>query len=194
MYKLTTKKCMQCGIEFQTRKPKQKYCSRECANKARSGEKHHNHTEYVELECAWCGKKYSVIPSRAENSLYCSKECRVAATAKLNTGRKIEKEHLTYRCRWCRKLFTSSRHSEFCSQKCKNDAKNFLLEHNYEEFYPQHEADETEKTCPICGKTFIGQLDFCDVICHANSYIINKELYNKNLNKINYYLEKRVLK
>jgi len=82
-------------------------------------------------------------------------------------------------------------YAEFCSKKCSDKAKEILSDPNYDMYYPNIGNEMTEKECPTCGKSFIGQLDFCDAICYNNSYFINKDMYKQNFNKINYYLSQR---
>lgn len=167
MYKEIEKKCLSCGKIFKTTKPRQKYCSREC---------------YLQLFerknkiCEVCGKEYSVPPSKAKYSKYCSLKCSAKAKSLAKP-----KTHIGI-CKLCGKKFRYKTKRKFCSDECEKIATKVR--------YPNGGVDETEKSCPMCGETFVGQLLLCDAVCHEKAYHENKELYDLNFEKILYYLEK----
>ena len=67
------KKCQYCGKEFKGRK-ENKYCSKDCANKARVGVKF---AERIIKHCEWCGKDFEVSASnkKANKHRFCSQSC-----------------------------------------------------------------------------------------------------------------------
>lgn len=76
---VVTVKCGYCGKEFRTPQRRidnnrGKYCSRECAEKAKLD-------KWVTITCQHCGKEFTVQPCRARRGKvkYCSMACRKAA-------------------------------------------------------------------------------------------------------------------
>lgn len=60
---------------------KNTYCGRECAAKAYSqtykGSNHALHNQ-VEVTCGWCGKHFTINPSRTNKTRFCSRKCASA--------------------------------------------------------------------------------------------------------------------
>jgi len=73
--------CANCGdtVDITERKSddsERRFCDHECYGEWLSGDNHHNwNGGKVTLECEFCGDEYERIPSEAEDSNYCSKEC-----------------------------------------------------------------------------------------------------------------------
>ena len=148
MYKMRTKKCEFCGSKFETQKPKQKFCSIDCANKSHA-------VEYVEKVCDYCGKTYKVIPSRADSSHYCSNECKFDAQAR---NREVKQ------CLICEKDYRDYRGSHgICKSKECHEKYDYL--YNNQNLFPQHGVKEEVHYCPICLKKYVGQLPVCSYVC-----------------------------
>lgn len=64
--------CPECGQEFWPRWNKLIYCSRKCANEARRRAL----SKQVTRTCENCGRAYTVKPSKANVSRFCSARCR----------------------------------------------------------------------------------------------------------------------
>lgn len=75
--KLTEIRCFGCETIFtiRGRDAPRKYCSRECY-RAHCRGANHPLAKQTSVTCEQCGKDYSVPPSRAERSRYCSLDCR----------------------------------------------------------------------------------------------------------------------
>lgn len=119
------KNCQQCGVPFQPKNPKQKFCSNDCKHKYQ-GFNQRNGTMTI---CPVCGKEFylqKVYADRVKPGTIntCSFECR----GKLFVGKanhnysKIEKV-----CLHCGKTFLVHKGKEnttkFCSRKCFGDFK-----------------------------------------------------------------------
>jgi len=61
------------------------------------------------LICQTCNSEYSLPPSKAKNSKYCSRNCKTIGLTK-------EKQEITCKC--CKKSFTSRKSKEYCSKEC----------------------------------------------------------------------------
>lgn len=71
------RECPRCGDTFEVRpSDPHKYCSRECFKVPR-----------VSLVCAWCGEDYERRETEAEESRYCSNDCRQQGTFR-NLGKR----------------------------------------------------------------------------------------------------------
>lgn len=99
----TAKICESCGKEFEPMRGTQKYCTRECANKAQ--------TKTYLCACRCCGKEY--MPKAADRTTYCSRECMfMDIKAK-------PKEIKMPVCIICNKEFTGKLNIKFCSDVCR---------------------------------------------------------------------------
>lgn len=75
--------CEMCGKSYEPTRAQQKYCSRECYhkrpvwNKGTKGlQVAWNKSEWTSLKCEHCNKEYSVVPSQAKKSRFCSRLCQ----------------------------------------------------------------------------------------------------------------------
>lgn len=158
--------CEHCGKEYEvkrTRLTTSKYCSVNCRNESRKSN--------ITLECKGCGKLYTVPLYKKDTSKYCSIECKNKYGNII-----IEKE---YNCRLCGDPFLSKHKREFCSIRCENAVKGFLEDKELQHEYPNRGEGETKRKCLICGKTYVGRMDCCDVVCLEHSYKKDKELYKR---------------
>lgn len=110
-------KCDWCGKEFEKRpclvkRHRHSFCSRECYGAWRSknfmGEKNSNWRGGIRYKkCEACGKRFGVVPSRANTARFCSVGCEIKVTVK---------------CKTCGKEFQviprRLRTAKFCSKEC----------------------------------------------------------------------------
>lgn len=123
--------CEYCGKPFSTISIKHnvRCCSLECIQAL-----HYDKQHEVRV-CAFCGKEFSVY--RHSKTKCCSQSC----AAKLRFGDKILKEK---HCAVCGKIFKPKhREQKACSKPCALKLTQQKLR-----------QAPTEKTCPMCGKTF----------------------------------------
>ena len=102
---MVTKKCELCGKPFTTRYKEQRFCSRSCANSARSTR------DLSERSCEQCGKVFK--PSR-ESQRFCSRSCM------------YESQRFPPQiCETCGKEFPycSQSANRFCSLECANEGQ-----------------------------------------------------------------------
>lgn len=143
--KIYKRSCLNCGKEFETDKKGNKFCSSECKDK------YYN----VEVECTYCGKKFTVTRTKylaylrgSFKNLYCSNKC--VGFAKKNKS-------TTKRCLNCHDNFTSKhREQKFCSKECKDNYRNKKSE------------IKRINICPKCGKLYISKNKksvFCSRTC-----------------------------
>lgn len=68
------KKCETCNNDYNAKRKKQKYCSRECQYKKYRGEK----LDRVKTKCLYCDNEFDTLPNKLETgkSKYCSRECK----------------------------------------------------------------------------------------------------------------------
>lgn len=96
--------CEHCGEVFESTRPNQRFCSRECVQKSQRRRE--------TLECPGCGEEFEVCKSEVDKYTYCSNECR----------RVSNRVDLT--CEMCSETFTVPGWLEgtqrFCSQSCAN--------------------------------------------------------------------------
>ena len=146
------KKCQECGKEFPFRESelnqgRRKYCSKVCANKAKSrlysGENSWEWKEKIIRKCRTCGKEILLIPSLVKENkrYYCSKVCR-SQDSKFPT--------ILKNCKFCGKEFPSTPSTQrpegrnYCSRECflKGAGKNFSGK------------NRIKNVCRVCGKEF----------------------------------------
>ena len=146
--------CKECGKSFEPNDPKQKYCSKECAQEASRRVKREAYwlkkaaaAGHIEPKvCPVCGKNFY---PKSRQSRYCSRACRNEAYAARARGkRKKERTLKQIPCERCGKMFTpSSWNAKYCSKQCQREA---VKEKSRYERKPKQ-----EKTCLWCGKTFL---------------------------------------
>lgn len=94
----------------------------------------------IDLICNTCKKKYSVIPSEANKSKYCCKEC---ANIGKRTGHNIICDNCGkefYRRKYHIDRQNNRQQNSFCCQKCRSEYK--------------HKQSIENRICPICNKSF----------------------------------------
>ena len=70
---METNKCEFCSAELTKEYSNQKYCSRECYNKAKyERNKHNRKPSFYDAECIQCGSQFKTKDKRTK---FCSKEC-----------------------------------------------------------------------------------------------------------------------
>ena len=109
----------------------------------------------IPIVCAQCERTYSVPPSRADNSRFCSKQCR--DISQRGSGNPCYRG-IEFACDHCGQLGTQppsqyarNKH-HFCSAACKGSwqSARAVREHNY--FY---RGGGIERECEACGTTFV---------------------------------------
>jgi G:T-mismatch repair DNA endonuclease (very short patch repair protein) len=174
-------KCKYCGLEFNTKDKKQKYCSKECYHNAIRKHKKiivcckmcgkdfetntgypqkycspqcfYNDTKKIETNCVVCGVVIRLYESQLKDRNYCSREC-------LGIGRQKRVEKI---CEHCGKPFEviacNENKSIFCSKACKDN----------------HQKRTIIKICKYCGQNFetrhCDRKNYCSSECRHNSKI-----------------------
>jgi len=115
------KKCKWCNNDFLSyRSHKRKYCSPECASKGIGNDKKKSRKEVI---CKLCGKKYKVIKSRLEETLFCSRLCHNTYYARFNNPN--PKVRVIVFCHYCGKdkevnrYQANSKNKHYCDINCK---------------------------------------------------------------------------
>ena len=149
-------KCNLCKIEYKTRSNTQKYCSRKCADSAKSL------SATMLVKCDFCGSEFERKSYRKKyKHSFCSRNCSSMYLLK----------HI-YTCEICSKKFhrsvSKTQTPRFCSNKCRG----VWLK---KEIYPDN------CTCKSCGKFFRlapkhierGNGIYCSVECHHKGLEFN---------------------
>ena len=111
----------------------------------------------VQLQCNYCNNKYSVIPSRAEKSKFCSMECKSSYQSKEFNGSdnpNYSGGHKTdYTCGFCGEVFEGriDKERKFCSEHCKaeHQSEKLVGENN-----PNYSGGDVILTCSYCDKEY----------------------------------------
>lgn len=145
------KTCQTCGQEYEVPRYKanrSKYCSRKCHIKAIAGDGRDNPNWQggkVIRECKWCGKEFSVYPSR--DKVTCSKECSKKYQGQMISGKNHPnwKEKIELTCKQCGKTYyripSHVEGSRFCSRECAGE---WLSENRKGPEHPQWEGGSNE--------------------------------------------------
>lgn len=121
----------------------------------------------VTLKCLECGKKFDVVPSRAEKAKFCSQSCAGFYNARIRF-----KDYQPFRkpCQHCGRLYAPRRGkrktSKFCSRECFSKWNTGSRHHNYNSVIVQ---------CVYCDKPvkrpkrYVETYEnlFCDDICRG---------------------------
>lgn len=109
-----------------------KYCSAECKN-AKRREKS---ISSILLKCLFCEKDYTLPPSLAKQSKYCSRVCQNRFLARQNA-----KERVTIACHACQSSFEVIVNSKrkYCTTKCASS---------------DNRLERVTIACKICGRDF----------------------------------------
>jgi len=109
------------------------YCSSEC-KRAKSKEKT---VSSIQLTCTFCEKNYTLPPSLAGQSKFCSRICQNRSYAKRN-----EKDRAVFHCKACNTAFeeVSDKKRKYCSLDCAKKGS--------------RTAERVQIACEICGETF----------------------------------------
>jgi len=109
-----------------------KYCSEQCKN-AKRREKS---ISSIQLNCLFCKRDYTLPPSLAKQSKYCSRVCQNRFLAKQKS-----KDRVTIACHACQTLFKVLEGSKrkYCSPVCASSGSR---------------SERTVASCKTCGKDF----------------------------------------
>lgn len=118
-------KCAHCGIEFDTNRSDQKYCSVKC-RRAQERVVARGNRQLAVATCPVCGKEFV---KHMGNEKYCSDDCRRLAKLQKDNNR-ARRKHPNYKpkrpvfdkvCPHCGKSFiTTEATKKFCSAACFN--------------------------------------------------------------------------
>lgn len=192
--------CEGCGIEFNSAKPKAKYCSHKCHGKTRDTK--------VDRKCVVCKKQYKISNSKNETSKYCSNECRYIGVGEGNKGENNPNyNRIEVSCVGCNKNMFVVPHRVknqkyiFCTNECyKNNIGKYYegeLNYNYNPSKTEEERQDKRQyrdyenwrkqvfqrdcyTCRSCGDAKGGNL----VAHHLYGYSKYKELRTELSNGI----------
>ena len=159
-----TKVCPECGRGFEPNpsRPKQKYCSRECAKRA-SERARGRRISAAKLAarsgrvCPGCGKTFT---PKNNSGVYCSPQCRSKAhTEQLKAERAAGRG--TRQCPVCGKTFAPKQsHGVYCSRACYRKAH-------------CHKVKIVARKCEFCGKVFTPKntlAKYCSKRCASTAY------------------------
>lgn len=117
MLRLQTKKCANCGEEFETSVSRAKYCGASCGYKAQYSKKIPEERRYGRV-CPYCGD--SISDSDLIYKVYCTKSCQAKSNAAIRRARrrKLPSERISrhkvfkrdnYTCHLCMKPVVDGR-------------------------------------------------------------------------------------
>jgi len=102
------------------------------------------------LECEWCGDEYTKPPSAADESRFCSAECRDDWYAEQRLAARPVLE-----CENCGDEFSANESREetakYCTRECKDDAHSDLMSGKG---HPDWNGGDVTAACEICGEEF----------------------------------------
>ena len=103
----------------------------------------------IELTCIQCNTKYSLPPSKAKNSKFCSRKCK-------DDYKKINAP--TISCPCCKKKFEAKRGKKYCSRTC---------------YLTENKKPRITLKCEFCGKKYEkpeGQITkYCGKACQMSA-------------------------
>ncbi len=119
--------CDYCGNQFeivasQYKKSKKHYCSKQCCDDSRRGEKHpERKAKLHKCICPICGKEFYQSKNAKNQKKTCSHECAVTLRAKKRN------RHVVLTCQYCGKEYSvpncEKERSKYCSRSCLALAK-----------------------------------------------------------------------
>lgn len=116
------KLCSVCGRMFEPYRSYQRYCSKECREKAHKKKYEYKKNQTFEVKCAECGTTFETNDGKRK---YCSKECYLKHNENHYTP--VEKEERT--CLVCGATFVSAHWSKrYCSRVCYEEARRMRRE------------------------------------------------------------------
>lgn len=118
----------------------------------------------VDLECEWCGKSYQLRTSKAENSRFCSNECKFNSLHEQKRKENPASNELS--CETCGETIyrhdyeIESADNFYCSRECKNRGETGENHHRWS-------GGDISRECAICGKEVKRALNHLDNYDHA---------------------------
>ena len=147
-----SKTCELCGESFETRLPRQKYCSKKCRMTMADVERKKKKVYKAGpgTVCLYCGKIIGL--DRVNNTTYCSDECVYKARKQRDRNRIRAQNPIGARnCEYCGAPFMPKhKHQKYCSGDCSNRV-------HYERARLKREQELSTpkiKKCGWCGKDF----------------------------------------
>lgn len=133
--------CPTCKNEFNTNDKRQKYCCKDCFNKAPKK------SSKILVHCDNCGKDLLKYPSQILQKNFCSREC---------SKNYLQKNNINCKCDVCGKdisvpknQYDNSTH-HYCSKECKYKGNSLFYSGTNSPNYS--EATYTSVPCTYCGK------------------------------------------
>lgn len=187
--------CIECGKQFTVKPYKKniaKFCSNECRNKNKRGQRT---GEWIIKTCPSCGKEFESLKSR--NKKYCSDKC-LHDKNELYMICTCDYCHKEFRVKksYYRKLLDGRQKTITCSKECANKIKHtghniscdncgkIFYRRQYHinrqekhfcctkcEFDYHHKEHSEERQCEICGTIFRATKSssqrFCSIVCQC---------------------------
>lgn len=163
---MITKKCSECGKDFQVDETKRNWqsiilCSLECQHQRtnrKSREKYVKQKWPQKRICEWCNKVYWVYAyTQKANRKYCTRECYLDKKRD-EAEKKYELQRIKKVCNHCGFAFLPKKYSgnrqEYCSKACYRKQK-WVENGRHKRGYNELRNDVLEKyseTCQLCGK------------------------------------------
>lgn len=158
--------CEWCGEKFTTKpyRTGARFCGYSCQGHWLVNENGLNEKKQVCLSCERCGEMYSIKPSLAHNSRFCSRECKDGPRSTLT-------------CEWCGKEYSKkpshAEGSRFCSRGCQWE---WQSENMQGELSPRW-AGRIELVCENCDKLYEvephrAESRFCSKECKSEWQIV----------------------
>ena len=166
--------CKECNSEFETNKKVQRFCSRDCKEKARAKRRK---SDLSEKKCVYCGKMFK--PAR-QRSKFCSTKSSDSCAYLDELERRRNKPLPKKPCAQCKKMFQPRyKNSIHCSIKGPGNCRSAAQVDKYK---PSEEERKIPllppklHTCPDCNETFPNTDDYYD------SYGIGKGRGRRDVN------------
>jgi len=161
------RKCNVCGKQFEVAiNSKQKYCSRDCADKARRGTKAWNSgtATRVKVKCEWCDREIEINPIRQPDFRFCSRKCQAEAKSAIKGEKHPLYNRIERTCEWCEAKFLAkpakikAGEARFCSREClgayttwKQNGRSSSLETIVEVYYRNLDTNMKRRNRLVLG-------------------------------------------
>jgi len=164
-------------------------------------QKHDESIAGVDKECATCGKIYNVKKNQAEESSFCSSECKNKwqQEAFSGEGNPSYKGKVDVECEYCENDYpvwpAVEENTRFCSMDCK---ANWQSENRRSQDHPNYNGGLTTVICEHCGGEYkekpsrVERTTFCSQECHDEYRRVHGTMAGENSphwkgGKIGYY-------
>lgn len=132
--------CPICNCNFPSRlNSSKKFCSIVCSNKSTQ--------KRVELECAWCKKRFKRAISKSKGIVFCSRNCKDTAQ-RLDGIKEIHPPHYGSKYNTYHELINRTK-NPYCID-CKIDKRYLLMVHHMDGNRNNNEIENLEIVCGNC--------------------------------------------